>query len=364
MIKKFIVVVMLAYLPIICLALTKLPVSELHVHAEAGVMTAANIDYLAKRHHLKVSSKDFIRDGIIYHKPGDFMDFLKVYDNVTALIKDKSDLSYVIYDYLRRAHDDGAIYIELTTSPMHFPQMSYREVIDAVAASIDKAHHDFDIDARILVVILRHKGPVAGEKMLDKILAYRHPYVVGISLAGDDVHYPAQQFGHLYAKAKAAGLKLSAHMGEHTSSQDIRTALAMHLDRIGHGVSVAKDKPLMQEVAAKHVGFEVCPSSNVDGGHGVFPSLQAHPLPIMLKNNVFVSINTDDPGFLHTSIGKEYRLVQKAYGLTDAQMLQLCRNAVVMSFAEEALKKRLLAKIDEYGLPPIHSSKMRYNSQL
>lgn len=346
--NKIATLCLLALLSLPCFAAPKLPVSELHVHAEAGIMTPDNIDYLAKKHHLKLSSKDFVRDGIIYHKPGDFMDFLNVYDKVTALIKDHDDLTYVIYDYLRRAHDDGAIYEELTTSPMHFPQMSYAEVINAVANGIDKAHRDFGIDARILVVMLRHKGPAACERTLDKMLAYPHPYVVGISLAGDDVHFPASQFRRLYARAKAAGLKLSAHMGEHTSSADIRTALAMKLDRVGHGVSVVKDKALMQEVAAKHIGFEVCPSSNVDGGKGIFRTFQEHPLHTMLKHHLFVSINTDDPGFLHTSIGKEYRLVQQAYGLSHSQMIQLCRNAVSMSFAGDALKKRLLAKIDDY----------------
>jgi len=71
-------------------------------------------------------------------------------------------------------------------------------------------------------------------------------------------------------------------------------------------------------------------------------------LRVMLKNHVFVSINTDDPAFLHTSIGREYRLVQQAYGLSELEMIQLCRNAVEMSFAEEELKERLRGKIEGY----------------
>ena len=104
----------------------------------------------------------------------------------------------------------------------------------------------------------------------------------------------------------------------------------------------------MREVATKKIGFEVCPSSNINNGLGIYPSFQAHPLRVMLRNHVFVSINTDDPAFLHTSIGKEYRLVQQAYGLSHQEMIQLCRNAVEMSFAELVLKKSLMAKIDAY----------------
>jgi aminodeoxyfutalosine deaminase len=38
---------------------------------------------------------------------------------------------------------------------------------------------------------------------------------------------------------------------------------------------------------------------------GVFPSLQAHPLPAMIDAGVNVSINTDDPAYFSTTLVDE-----------------------------------------------------------
>lgn len=342
--KKLFLLIYFLSLP--ALAQPKLPVSELHVHAEAGVLTPELIDTLAKKHHLSVSSKDFYKNGMIDIPGNNFMSFLKVYDKASALMKDPDDITLVLYDYLKRCHEDGAIYIEFTTSPNHFKHLRYKQVVDAAAKAIDKAKHDFGIESRMLIVLLRHEGLPLAKELLNKILVYRHPYVVGISLAGDDVHYPAKAYLPLYQKAQKAGLKLTAHMGEHTGPDDIKLAVKMKLNRIGHGLSVMQDPKLIELVSRKRIGLEICPSSNLNGG--LYKSLAEHPVGKMIAKGMYVSINTDDPAFDATSIGKEYENVRKAYHLTDKQMIQLCRNAVNMSFAEPALKKKLLAKIDVY----------------
>lgn len=324
-----------------------LPISELHVHAEAGILTPQLVDYLSKKHHLSVTSHDFFKEGIIDVPSGTFSDFLSMYDKATALMQDPDDITCVIYDYLKRSAKEGAIYIEFTTSPNHFKQLTYKQVVDAAAKAIDQARHDFGIESRMLIVLLRHEGLPKARELLDKMLAYRHPYVVGISLAGDDVHYPAKDYIPLYEKARKAGLHLSAHMGEHTDAKDIQLGLDMHLDRIGHGLSVINNSRILQHAKEAHIGFEVCPSSNINLGRGQYKNLQEHPLKKMIDEGLFVSISTDDPGFLHTSISKEYHDIQMAYHLSYKQMIQLCRHSIEMSFAELSLKEKLLKKIDQ-----------------
>lgn len=340
------------------------PVSELHVHADAGILSEHLFNQLVKRNHLTLKSSDFFKEGIIYHQPGDFSDFLRVYDLVSSVIQTEEDISDVVYDYLKRSHIQGGIYTELMVSPEHFNKatkvfsqsgkdspsiraksLSYTQVIRAVSKAITQAKKDFDIEARIIIVILRHKGVKAANKLLDTVIKHPHPYVRGINLAGDDIHYPAGQFKAIYDKARKHGLKLSAHMGEHTGSKDIETALAMKLDRIGHGLSVIQDKTMMKQFKRSGIGIEVCPSSNIDGGNGIFKSLNTHPLKTMLKEGLFVAISTDDPSFLHTNIQDEYRQVQQAYHLSKKQMLKLCENSIRMSFAEPALKRKLLRKV-------------------
>lgn len=342
----------------------RFPVSELHVHADAGIMTEPLFNQLAKRNNLTLKSTDFYKNGIIYHKPGDFQDFLKVYDLVSSVIQTEEDITDVIYDYLKRSHEQGSIYTELMISPEHFSNktavytkpgqtsqpirhnnLTYKQVIRAASKGIDQAKNDFGVEARMLIVILRHNGLKAANQLLDTIIHNPHPYVRGINLAGDDINYPAANFKTLYNKARKHDLKLSAHMGEHTGSKDIQLAMLMKLNRIGHGLSVVEDKDIMAQFKKSGIGIEVCPSSNIDGGNGKFNTMRSHPLKTMLNEGLFISISTDDPSFLHTNIQDEYKLVQQAYHLSTQQMLTLCENSLKMSFAEPELKRKLLKKI-------------------
>lgn len=347
-----------------------LPISELHVHADGGIMTRQLFDHLAMKNKRNLKSKDFFKDGIIAHKPGDFIDFLEVYDKVTSLIQTPDDITLVIYDYLKRSAKEGVIYTELMISPEHYagnapvyqansphdsqsPIMreqgiSYLRVIEAVSQGIDKANKAFGIEARILVVLLRHNGPKAAQHLLQKVIDNPHPYVVGINLAGDDVNYPADLFQSVYELARKNGLKLSAHMGEHEGIEDIKLAMAMKLDRVGHGLSVIDDKEVMKQFKRSGIGIEVCPSSNMDDGYGKFNTLAIHPLKTMLQEGLYVALSSDDPAFQHTSISLEYKKVQEAYNLSQQDMIQLCRNSISMSFAPPVLKKKLLKKIADY----------------
>jgi adenosine deaminase len=344
-----------------------LPVSELHVHADAGILTESLFIKLAKKNHLNIKVDGFYKQGVIYHKPGDFLDFLHVYDLVSSVIQTPQDITELVYDYLKRSSQQGAIYTELMISPDHFDKktaifnqenrhentvqkstLSYQVVVGAVAKAINNARHDVGIESRIVIVILRHKGVKAANILLNKIIHHPHPYVRGITLAGDDINYPASLFKDVYQKAKQHGLYLSAHMGEHTGPKDIQLAMEMQLDRIGHGLSVVDNKKIMAAFKQSDIGIEVCPSSNIDNGHGKFESLKEHPLKKMIDNHLYVSISTDDPAFLQTNIQAEYLLVQKAYKLTHDQMIELCKNSIKMSFAEPALKRQLLLKINQY----------------
>ena len=79
---------------------------------------------------------------------------------------------------------------------------------------------------------------------------------------------------------------------------------------------------------------------------GVFKDIAHHPFPDLLKAGISVSINSDDPPFVRTTVAKEYALVQAAYGYSDIDMTNITRSAVEHSFADQDLKMRLLKQLD------------------
>ena len=347
--------------------LTKLPVSELHVHADAGVLDRAMVEHLVKENDLDVDV-DAIFKGDIVDSGGSFESFLATYDRLTNFMRTEADVTYVIFEYLKKCHQQGAIYVELTCSPNHFKKdreaytddyvpvtegdvgiaatrdsLSYINYRDAVIKGITAAKKAFGIEARALMVLLRHSPINKCEEVLDAVIAHPHECVVGIGLAGDEKQFPPKPFAKLFAKAKAAGLKCTAHAGEFTSADNVMEAWkSLKLDRIGHGIRCVDDEAVMAELKAAQIGLEICPTSNTHRTGG----MSKHPFKAIFEYGILCSLNTDDPGWLHTDIQREYLTVQQTFGFSDAQMIQICRNSITMGFCGPKLKLKLSARID------------------
>jgi aminodeoxyfutalosine deaminase len=87
----------------------------------------------------------------------------------------------------------------------------------------------------------------------------------------------------------------------------------------------------------------VCPTSNVCTGQ--VADLAAHPLPRMLAEGLFVTLNSDDPPMFGTSLNEEYRRVAAAFGLGRAELAALAVNGVRASFLDDSAKKELTEEI-------------------
>lgn len=368
--------------------LTKLPKAELHVHAEGGTLSPQKLSELANKYNLPVPELIFGENNYLRFSDHDFLDFLKTYDLAASYILTAQDIEDIAYEYLAHCAEMGAIYVEMTCSPDHvaqnrrtysdvheelnfeskadpkvafkakltpllqnhyksLPNVDYQGFIDAVARGIDRAKADFGIEARILIVLLRHNGDVECHQTLDDVLNYPHPYVVGINLAGDEVQFPPQVFEAHYQRARAAGLKCTAHVGEHTGAEFIRDAVEkLQLDRIGHAVSAISDPELIALIKKRRIGIEANITSNL--ALTDIHDIAAHPFNEYLEADLLVSLNTDDPTYFGTDLAREYQIAQKAWKLSDQQLLKITRNAIESAFCESSLKEKLYQTIALY----------------
>ena len=144
----------------------------------------------------------------------------------------------------------------------------------------------------------------------------------------------------------SAGLPCTVHAGEWAGAESVREALnTLPVQRIGHGVRAVEDSEVLQLVADRGIHLEVCPTSNIRTG--VYPCYEAHPLNTLRAAGINVSLNSDDPPYFNTTIGREYERARSELGLTDDELLQITRNALTASFADEATQARLLEKCSE-----------------
>ena len=133
----------------------------------------------------------------------------------------------------------------------------------------------------------------------------------------------------LFAKARAAGMKLKAHVGEFGGAAEIRrTAELLELDEVQHGIGAAGSIEVMRWLAANQIQLNVCPTSNVM--LDAVPDLASHPIRVLYDNGVPVTINTDDPMIFGQSVSDEYRNLYRA-GVFSAEELDDIRRASLTS---------------------------------
>ncbi|MFY7070166.1 hypothetical protein ACOQFV_30280 [Nocardiopsis changdeensis] len=141
-----------------------------------------------------------------------------------------------------------------------------------------------------------------------------------------------------------AGLGITAHAGE-VSTANIAAAAAMPgLTRIGHGVHAAADPELMRLLADRGVTLECALTCNAY--FGVLPEVDGHPLTRLVEAGVPVTLATDNPVQLGTTIEREYALAA-GLGLGPERLADLTRNAIRAAFTSDERKAAMLAELAE-----------------
>jgi adenosine deaminase len=326
------------------------PKAELHVHLE-GTATPDLVRRIAQRNGLDIP------DGV-FAAPDrfawvDFLDFLNTYNLVCSVIRTAEDYRDITYEYLSACARDGAIYVELTASIDHsrIAGIGDAEHWEGIAAGIDDARADHGIEARILSVAVRNYGVERAIEIAELTAARPHPYVVGFSLAGDEAGYPPEPFVEAYRVAADAGLGCTVHAGEWAGAASVRGALELPVTRIAHGVRAIEDPGLVRELAQRAITLEVCPTSNVV--LGVFPSFEEHPFPALREAGIPLTLGSDDPPYFGASVGGEYEIARQHFGLGDSELVGVTRTAIEASFAEPALRDRLLTRLTNGDAPSL-----------
>lgn len=319
--------------------------AELHVHLE-GSISPALAAKLAKRNNLTLPTGLVAPDGTSYLSK-DFLDFLKVYDTLAAVIKVPQDYYDITFDYLKSNAQEGAIYIEMMYSPDHAEQSSgipSREHLAAIQQAINDAGDQFNIVGRILLTAVRHFGVDACERVAKQAYTDKFPCVTGFGLGGDEAKFPPKMFTKAYQMAADAGLECTVHAGEFDSAKGMVEAMEnLPIKRIGHGVNVIHSPDTMAMVKERGIALEVCPTSNIF--LGLFKDMSSHPFPKLYEAGIKVSISSDDPPFMSTTLAQEYQRVQESYHYSNETMNDITRMAIEAAFVDEKTRNELLKRI-------------------
>ena len=164
--------------------------------------------------------------------------------------------------------------------------------------------------------------------------------VCACDLAGAEALFPTGDFEELFTLARKLDVPYTIHAGEAGGPESVRAALSFGAKRLGHGVRAAEDPALVEELAARGVTLECCPTSNLHTC--MFPDYRSYPLRDLLARGVKVTVNTDNMTVSGTTLSHEL----EALDLSREEARQVALNAAAAAFADDNTRKALTARIE------------------
>lgn len=322
----------------------RLPKAHLHVHLESAIRWSTLREIAAAA---GVAVPDPPANGAF----GGFREFADLGAVVRNALRRPEDFTRIAREFCADESAQGTRYAEVSfTAAAHGERLGRPEMpLEAVLQGLDEGRA-YGIECRVILDHSRRRSVDRAWRTLDLARRYAAEGVVALGLAGEE-SYPLTPFAEVLDAARDAGVHLVHHAGESCGPESIREALtAGHAERLGHGIRVLDDGDLVAEVRDRAIPLEVCPSSNV--ALGIAASYDAHPLPRLRDAGLAVTLNTDIPAIVGTSLAQEYARVRERYGYDDAVLADFARSAVDASFAPVATRARLHREVDAWLASP------------
>ena len=322
----------------------RLPKAELHVHIE-GTLEPELMFALAERNALALPFRDVAEARAAYEFSG-LQSFLDIYYQAAKVLRTERDFRDLAFAYMERAAADCVRHVEPFFDPQTHTErgVPFAAVLEGLRAGFDEGGRKFGISSRLILCFLRHLSAEAAMETLEQALPFWN-VITAVGLDSSEKGQPPSKFKAVFDRARAEGLLAVAHAGEEGPPAYIREALDVLLvKRIDHGVRCLEDPVLVGRLARERVPLTVCPLSNVK--LKVFERLEDHTLKVMLDAGLLVTVNSDDPAYFGGYVGENYRAVQRALKLSDAELRTLAKNSFEASFLPEADKRRHMASVD------------------
>ena len=311
-----------------------MPKAELHVHLE-GAIQPKTLLRLSRRNKIPLPASTLEDLGSWYRFAG-FPHFLEVYLQVSECIRTPEDIELIARDFLKGQAAQNILYSEVTyTAYTHWLQkgLSFDEQLAALNRARAWGEGVLGTQMRLIIDIPRQVTASEGRTTAEWAISAMGDGVVALGLGGPEADDPPEKFADSFAMAHEAGLPCVPHAGETAGPQSIWGALQTCCPaRIGHGVRCLEDPALVADLRARQVPLDVCPTSNVC--LGVVPDLKSHPLPQLVAEGLYVTLNSDDPALFGTTLTDEYLKAAEVFGFGRQDLEGLVMNAVRASLLD------------------------------
>lgn len=324
----------------------KMPKAELHVHLEGTLEPELSFE-LAKKNAIELPYKtpEALIAAYDFH---DLRSFLTIYYAGMNVLVEEGDFYQLTYAYLSKARSQETLYTEMFFDPQAHTirGVSFDTIITGIHRAQIDAEQKLGIKSQLIMCFLREMSAESAMEHLDLAKPYVD-WLVGVGLDSDERNNPPIKFVEVFAKAKLMGLKLTMHcdVNQKNTLTHIQQCLDdIHVDRIDHGINSLESEALCERIKDKKLGLTVCPVSN----QFVVQSLTSDEIHQMLKKDMLVTINSDDPAYFRAYLNENLIELQKEGNFTQAQIVTMVGNAFKVAWLDETTKQGFLQQLEDY----------------
>jgi adenosine deaminase len=269
-------------------------------------------------------------------------------------MRTEQDFHDVALAYFRRVRAQGAVYVEMFFDPqMHTTRgIPFATVIRGLASARRDARMELGLRAEYIICFNRDRSAASAAEILEAARPWLRDPIIGIGLDNPEEFDFPKKFQAVYARAKELGLRRTSHcdpnqpntIAHHWGCLDL-----LGVERIDHGLNVLDDPKLLATVRDRKIGFTICMSifySDLPG----FVEERASYAKRMLDQRLLVTLNSDDPGMMHSNYLADCLLItQQAAHLSRHEVLTLVRNSFTIAWLSDADRAAYLRQVDEFA---------------
>ena len=329
----------------------EMPKIDLHCHLDGSlpIPTAKRI--------LKDLGEEWDEE-LLYEKMGvpddcpSLAAYLACFDLPIRCLQTADALETCARDMAVKAAEENTVYLEARFAPSTqlMKGLSVRSAIEAVDRGLKRAEKETGIMTGIIVCAMRHLPEETNLAMFRQAREMLGEGVLACDLAGDEASFPMKDFRNLFGEAVRLGRPFTVHAGECGSRTNIREAIELGASRIGHGTAASGDPELIELAADRGIGFEQCPTSNIQTK--ILEDFSLNPVREFLRAGIPVSVGTDNRTVSRVNLTEEFSRLSAFSGLTREEAEKIYFDSVSMAFAGEEVKERLWRKgRDFFGRP-------------
>jgi adenosine deaminase len=340
--------------------LARMPKAELHLHLDGSLRVDTALELARSR------DVDAPRDWagmwsalVAPERCHDQADLLRAFDLPIALLQDAEALERVTTELVEAKAAERVRYCEIRWGPLlHVERgLALADGIAAVVRAGRAAAARTGTEVRFICTALRSHDPTANVELAETAARFRDEGLTGWDLAGLEAQFPDPLVhAQAFEAARAGGLRVTIHAGEWGGAAQVWRALAVEPERIAHGPPAVEDQELMDELRARSITLDLCPTSNTQAS--IVHSVAAHPLARLAHAGVPVTLNTDDLTVSDITLTEEYRRAVELIGLTLPELWAIDRHALDVAFADEPTLERLRAEFEAWAaaVPEVHAT--------